>query len=55
MAGALSFVRLFDRFPIVGDPPDSESVSLAMGRVLLKVGIGMWVVEYDARPSNLFA
>ena len=53
MAGAFStaLVRLFDRFLIVGDPPDSEeSVSLTLDRVLLKVGIVMWVVGCKVCP-----
>ena len=46
MAGGLArtLLRLFDRFPMVGDPPpDSESVSSTLDRVLLKKGIVVWV------------
>ena len=44
MAGGFprDLLRLFKRFPMVGDPPDSESVSSTFGRVLLKAGITTW-------------
>lgn len=46
-------LRLFDRFWIVGDPPDSEeSVSSTLDRVLLKVGIAMWVFGCKVRPPS---
>lgn len=47
--------RLIDRFPMVGDPLDSESVSSTLDRVLLKRGMAMWVrAGYEARPPHLF-
>ena len=58
VAGAFltALVRLFDRFLMVGDPPDSEeSVSSTPNRVLLKVDIVMWVVGCGVRSSYLLA
>ena len=48
-------LRLFKRFPMVGDPPDSESVSSTLDRILLKAGIAMWARGGgEGHSSHLF-